>query len=179
MGPYVGTFVYHIVSHLTLSSVVIIIIRIKIRIITTITIIRIITITTIITIITFRIIRITIIIIIRIIIILTRLKRCLRSWSSRDLTPIWRSVIVKTFALFRLVYLFQVLPNPPNYFVRKLEQVVFNFIWNGNPDKVKRSVTINTVHSGGLKVTYIPSFINSLKSPWIKRYCNDCNGVWK
>lgn len=38
---------------------------------------------------------------------------------------------------------------------------------------------INTIGNGGLKVTHIISFINSLKCTWIRRYTNDINGTWK
>lgn len=110
---------------------------------------------------------------------LSRLKSCLRMWSSGDLTPIGRNIIVKTFALLQLVFLFQVLLNPPNHFVKDLERFIFNFIWNGNPDKIKRSVMINTVSNGGLKVTHIQSFINSLKCTWVRHYCNETDSIWK
>ncbi|KAJ8044592.1 LINE-1 retrotransposable element ORF2 protein [Holothuria leucospilota] len=110
---------------------------------------------------------------------LSRLKNTLRVWASRDLTPIGRNIIVKTFGLSQLVYLFLVLPKPPKTFIKELDCTIFDFIWGGNPDKVKRSAIINPVSSGGLKVTHISSFINSLKCTWIQRYCTDLNGPWK
>ncbi|PIK36905.1 pol-like protein [Apostichopus japonicus] len=110
---------------------------------------------------------------------LSRLKKCLRVWSGRDLTPIGRNIIVKTFALSQLVFLFLVLPNPPIGFIKELESIIFDFIWGGSSDKVKRSSMINRLADGGLKVIHINSFINSLKCTWIKRYCNDIHGPWK
>ena len=109
---------------------------------------------------------------------LSRLKNCLKSWSMRDLTPIGRNVIVKSFALSQLVFLFQVLPNPPNHFIREIDQAIYDFIWGGNPDKVKRSTIINTISEGGLKVTHVPTFIKSLKCTWVKRYCKETAGIW-
>ena len=110
---------------------------------------------------------------------LSRLKSLLRLWSSRDLTPVGRSIIVKTLALSQLVYLFLVLPNPPQSFIKEVQSVVADFIWSGNPDKIKRTTLFNTFDDGGLKVKDIKSFINSLKCTWVRRYYDDTKGLWK
>ncbi|KAJ8019795.1 LINE-1 retrotransposable element ORF2 protein [Holothuria leucospilota] len=110
---------------------------------------------------------------------LSRLKNTLRIWASRDLTPIGRNIIVKSFGLSQLVYLFLVLPNPPSSFIKEVENIIFNFIWAGNPDKIKRTTIINPISDGGLKVTHISTFIDSLKCTWVRRYVDDLNGPWK
>lgn len=71
-----------------------------------------------------------------------------------------------------------VLPNPPDSFIRELETVIFDFILNGSPRQVKRSVLVNDVCKGGLKAILLRSFMNSLKCPWIRRYCDETKGVW-
>ena len=110
---------------------------------------------------------------------LSRLKNCLRLWSSRDITPIGRNIIVKTFALSQLVYLFLTLPNPPDHFIKELQDIIFDFIWAGNPDKVKRVSMFNDVSKGGFKVTHVKSFMYSLKCTWARRYCDDSFRPWK
>lgn len=110
---------------------------------------------------------------------LSRLKGLLNLWSRRDLTPIGKITIVKSFAISQLVYLFQVLPNPPDSFIKQIERIIFNFIWSGKPDKVKRSTLIATIPNGGLNALHISSFINSLKCTWVKRYITDNTGSWK
>ncbi|KAJ8022950.1 hypothetical protein HOLleu_37998 [Holothuria leucospilota] len=57
--------------------------------------------------------------------------------------------------------------------------MIFDFIWQGNPDKVKRSVLINDIQKGGLKAIHIKSFINSLNCTWVRRYCDNSKGLWK
>lgn len=110
---------------------------------------------------------------------LSRLKSCLRLWSSRDVTPIGRITLVKSLALSQLVSLFLVLPDPPVSFIKDLESMIFVFIWQGNPDKVKRSVLINDIQKGGLKAIHIKSFINSLNCTWVRRHCDNSKGLWK
>ncbi|KAJ8020919.1 SCO-spondin [Holothuria leucospilota] len=92
---------------------------------------------------------------------LSRLKSQLRVWNSRDLTPIGRNVLVKSFGISQLVFLFQVLPNPPDDFFKNVENYIFEFIWNGNPDKVKRNTMINPIEEGGLKDLNLHDYIDA------------------
>lgn len=110
---------------------------------------------------------------------LSRLKSNLHLWSQRDLTPIGKITLVKTLGLSQLVFLFQVLPNPPLHFVIQIEATVFDFIWSGNRDKVKRSALINDLDAGGLKAPHIHSFIRGLKCSWVRRYIDDNEALWK
>ena len=109
---------------------------------------------------------------------LSRLKNILGVWSGRDLTPLGKITLIKTFALSQLVYLFTVLPNPPSSYITELNRILFNFIWNGKPDKIKRSVLINNINEGGLKMFHIESFIKSLKCSWVRRLSGDLNQDW-
>ena len=69
---------------------------------------------------------------------LIKLKTVLDIWSQRDLTPIGKITVVISLALSQMTYLFSVLPSPPSEFIKRLEQILFKFIWNGKPDKIKR-----------------------------------------
>ena len=44
---------------------------------------------------------------------------------------------VKTFALPKLIYTLTVLPNPPNDIIKDIQSEIFNFIWDGKPDKIR------------------------------------------
>ena len=77
------------------------------------------------------------------------------------------------------MFLFQVLPSPPLHFIKQLESIIFDFIWSGNPDKVKRSTLINEFEAGGLKAPHLHSFIRGLKCSWVKRYTDNNDALWK
>lgn len=53
----------------------------------------------------------------------SHLKDCLRIWSPPDLTLIGRNIIVTTSALSELLFLFLVLPNPPDTCIKVLESL--------------------------------------------------------
>ncbi len=46
---------------------------------------------------------------------------------------------------------------------------MYDFLWNGKPDKISRKLIIQTYENGGLKMIDIKSFINTLKASWITR----------
>ena len=110
---------------------------------------------------------------------LSRVKNTLRLWSVRDITPIGKILLIKSFALSQLVFLFMVLPNPPSNYFDELNKLFFNFIWNHKPDKVKRTVLCNTKENGGLNMIDVRIFANSLKTKWVKMYTDDSNRPWK
>ena len=57
---------------------------------------------------------------------------------------------------------------------------MFNFLWDGKPEKINRNVIIQDYSKGGLKMIEIESYINSLKTKWIKRILDKENtGQWK
>ena len=89
---------------------------------------------------------------------LKKLQNILDIWRQRDVTLNGKVIIVKSLALSQLIYLFSVLPNPPNYFIKKLEQTLFKFIWNGKPDKISRKTMYSNKEDGGLKMTNIHNY---------------------
>ena len=55
-----------------------------------------------------------------------------------------------------------------------------SFIWDGKPDKIKRSTLIQNYEKGGIKMINIENFIMSLKVTWIKKILDSYNnGVLK
>ena len=75
-------------------------------------------------------------------------------------------------------HLFISLPDPDEKVIQDLNTIMFRFIWDDKPDKIKREVTVLNYEYGGLKVLDIYSFISALKSTWIKRYLSVV-GKWK
>lgn len=58
--------------------------------------------------------------------------------------------------------------------------MIFNFIWNGEMDKIKRNILYNEKQNGGLNVPNIQSFYSSLKIYWLKKFVDPQNhSAWK
>ena len=72
-----------------------------------------------------------------------------------------------------LNHLFISLPNPKDNLIKDISDLFFDFLWGGGPPKVKYSVIIKHYNEGGLKMTNLHAFINSLKATWVGRWIKD------
>ena len=69
------------------------------------------------------------------------LEKTLDSWKRRNLTLYGKINIVKTFGLSKLIYNASVLVIPEKY-IKEIEKLIFDFIWDGKPAKIKKSTII-------------------------------------
>ena len=51
----------------------------------------------------------------------------------------------------------------------KINKMLFLFLWDNKPDKIKRDVIVKNYNEGGLKMLHIESFVNALKLSWIRK----------
>ena len=54
-------------------------------------------------------------------------------------------------------------------FLKTIERIFYNFLWNGGPDRIKRIVIVKNLKAGGLRMVNISEFINALKISWLRR----------
>ena len=97
-------------------------------------------------------------------------KICLQQWSHRKLTLMGKIVVIKNFALPKLIYPLTSLQNPSKETIKRIEQLMYAFLWDNKPDKIKRSTLIKDYNQGGLRMIDIEKSIWSLKASWIKRF---------
>ena len=93
-------------------------------------------------------------------------------WNRRHITPLGKITVIKSLLLSKLVHLFMALPNPSNNCIKKIEQMLYRFLWNNKPDRIKRRKMIQKYSSDGLQMTDLKSFLHSLKLSWIRRLAN-------
>ena len=110
---------------------------------------------------------------------LDSIKNLTRIWSSRGLSIYGKITLIKSLLIPKLVYVSSLIPTPKE-FVSQLNQLLFQFLWNG-PDKVTRRSAINEYSNGGLKMIDFDSMIISLQLAWLKRIvsCSSNDGTWK
>lgn len=94
----------------------------------------------------------------------------LKRWANRHMSLKGKVTIVKTFGISKILYLASVLPFPPENIITNINKLIYSFIWNNKPDKIKRDVLINTFENGGLNLPHFETFCKSLKITWVKRY---------
>ena len=100
-------------------------------------------------------------------------------WLQRTNTPMGRTVVLKSLVLSKLIYLWILLPNPPNNILRKLQSDIFNFVWDNKNDKIKRSISVRQIKDGGINIPHIETYIQSLKLTWMQKLLSDKPPKWK
>ena len=64
--------------------------------------------------------------------------------------------------------------------LKEINSLLYEFLWDGKGDKIKRTQIINKYDEGGLKMVDIESFSKALKAKWVVNYLNgDTHGKWK
>ena len=89
-------------------------------------------------------------------------KRDLSKWKKRILTPIGKISILKALILPKLTYLLMNLPDPTDKFLKEYEQLMFQYLWGGKTNRIKKNTICNTYEKGGLKMCDIYSTLSSL-----------------
>ena len=100
---------------------------------------------------------------------LDEFKTCLKQWQHRKLTLIGKVTVIKTFALPKLIYPLTVLQTPSTNIIKQINDIMYDFLWDSKPSKIKKDTVIKNYEDGGIKMIDICKFINSLKCTWIKR----------
>ena len=65
------------------------------------------------------------------------------------------------------------LPDHEERFLKELNKVLYNFLWDGKNDKIRWSGVCQAYEVGGFKMVGIKSFLAELKISWLKRILHD------
>ena len=109
---------------------------------------------------------------------LDSLLRQLHWWKARDLSLYGRVLIVKTLALSKFLYLASLIPIPKNI-INIIKSEIYEFIWKGKTDKVKREIFEQEFAIGGFKMFDFIDIIKASSVIWIKRYLDTIDRNWK
>lgn len=100
---------------------------------------------------------------------LNQIKKILNAWTRRNLTPFGKITVIKTLALSKLTYLFMNIPDPSEKFLDELQKLLFLFLWNGKPDKIRRQSTFYMCEDGGISMVNVKNYLSALKINWLNR----------
>jgi hypothetical protein len=98
-----------------------------------------------------------------------QIKNVLQIWSQRALTIFGKVIVVKSHALSKLIYMLSVLPSPKLQVIKNVQSIIYKFLWNNKPERIKRSVLLAPKAEGGINMTDIVTQNYSLKIAWVKR----------
>ena len=106
------------------------------------------------------------------------LEKTLNAWQRRNLTLYRKINTVKTLGISKLIYSASVLPVPDHY-IREINKLIFNFIWQGEPTKIKKNTIIGEKKDGGLKKCDFKIMEKALMIACVKRIQDESQASWK
>ena len=112
---------------------------------------------------------------------LKSIETILNCWRVRNLSLVGKICVIKTLLLPQLLYLFSVLCiKIPKSFFKRLNSLLFKFIWNNGSDRVKRQLMCNDFSIGGLRMIDPYVFSIAQKMLWVKLLLDEnYQSLWK
>ena len=89
-----------------------------------------------------------------------------------------RIAILKSLILSKLVYLWLLLPNPPDGIIEEIQKSIFMFIWNKKNDRINRKTATQNTELGGIGIPNVENYIKALKLSWVRKLVLS-NHKWK
>ena len=81
---------------------------------------------------------------------------------------------MKTLGLSKIVYAASML-RVPEMIIKRVQEKITKFLWINQNDKIKRSVTYQSLSSGGLNFPNFRTVVKSLRLSWLGRFLNRTN----
>ena len=107
----------------------------------------------------------------------TTIQNDILQWQKRRLSALGKITVIKTILIPKLVHLFISLPKPSDLYIKELEKMLFQYIWNKN-DRVSRNLLVQDYKKGGCRMVHLRSYIKSLQLTWVRRLINT-SAAWK
>ena len=93
----------------------------------------------------------------------------IKIWGQRKLTLFGKITIIKSLLQSQLIYRLSVLPTPKMETMRNIDKILFDYLWDKKPHKIKKEVVIKPKAEGGLAMVDINKRNVALKLTWTKR----------
>ena len=79
------------------------------------------------------------------------IKNSIAFWKRRKLMPFGKIAVVKSILVPTLTHLFFSLPSPTKEYIKRISDNLYNFVWDGACNRIKKTVLIKNYEEGGLK----------------------------
>ena len=109
---------------------------------------------------------------------LNSMQKLINIWNSRSLSLRGKIMIIRALILPQIQFLFSMIETP-EHILKKIDEMLFKYLWNNKPSKIKRQTIIAPTEEGGLNMVDVYEVNNAAKYSWIKRLVSDIDGKWK
>ena len=107
---------------------------------------------------------------------LKEFEKILDSWRSRRLTIFGKCQIINSLIVSKLLYVATILENPNQDIVKKVNKIIFSFLW-GKRERIKRKTLIRKIKDGGIGITDFETKVKALKASWVAKLVQKDSGL--
>ena len=97
------------------------------------------------------------------------ISKTIENWQFRRLMLLGKIVVIKSLLTSQLVYIMSPLPTSSRH-LKDINNLLYQFLWDGKRNKIKQVEMINDYATGGLKMLDIQIFNHALKVPYFFGY---------
>ena len=110
--------------------------------------------------------------------IMSKFEKCVNLYSSRDLSFRGRSTILNVVLCSSIWYVGNLILMPDKV-RRKLNKLIFTFLWKSKPEAIKRETLLNDYRNGGLNVVDIQTKLQSFMIKQVLQLIKGTKAKWK
>ena len=100
--------------------------------------------------------------------ILQKVKTTLNRWASRSTSLFAKVLLVNSLVASQFVYKMMVLPSISHELLKKINDEIFKFVWNGSRPKINKATMLMCKHEGGAGLINLEIKDRALKATWAK-----------
>lgn len=93
------------------------------------------------------------------------------------MSPYGKIVVIKSLALSKLSHIALVVPSLAKNHLKKLEKILFSFLWSNKTAKISKIDSYKPIKKGGLGMVEVFNFWRALKCSWTRRILHS-NAFW-
>ncbi len=109
---------------------------------------------------------------------IAKMKKKLTVWKMRNLTLYGKAYLVNSVGLSTLLYAAE-LQSVPDNVIREVNTIIWDFIWDGKPDKVKRVICMRKVSEGGINAPNVSQIIKACRLKILGKVLEEGEERWK
>ena len=102
-----------------------------------------------------------------------KVEKILKAWYNRGLSLIGKVQVINTLIASLFVYKMMVLPTIPDTVVKRVDNLIRDYLWNGRKSKISYTIMQNPKDHGGLKLVNLKKKDKALKATWPQILSNE------
>ena len=107
------------------------------------------------------------------------MNKLINIWKARSLSLRGKVTIIRNLILPQIQFLFSMVYIPDNI-LKEIDNLLFQYLWDNKPPKIKKNTIIAPVKEGGLNMVDVYAVHTAAKCGWLKRLLNGSTDIaWK